>query len=77
MKKFPGKETITLSDNTLALPATKRLSPGGIMVPLEEMLCGHLNIENYLYMKTEYMTKFVSPLYVLCVRCLLLNRENV
>lgn len=56
MKKFPGMETITLSDNILALPTTKGLSPGGIMVPLEEMLCEHLSIKNYLYLKTEFVT---------------------
>lgn len=59
--------TITHSNNIGAVPTTKGLGTTGIMVPLEEMFCGHLSIKMYLFFRSElYDPMGPSHLCVLC-----------
>lgn len=62
-----GNVTITLPNNIGAVPTTKGLGTTGIMIPLEEVFCGQLNIKMYLFLRSELCDP-MSP-SLLCVLC--------
>lgn len=62
-----GNVTITLPNNIGAVPTTKGLGTTGIMIPLEEVFCGQLNIKMYLFLRSELCDPMSPSLF--CVLC--------